>query len=876
MTIPEPTACDTSARHIYLAKVVPLDTARSSMLLRLRVFGAQPTAQVELDLSGLLGALGYEPDEFVSVSHKTASGAYSSAVCKLPDAVAHAAALPDDVDVYFGVNPISGPARERQGRGAEGDVMRVSALYADLDIKPGACRDRATAEAIIAELSEIVGMRPSAITHSGNGLHPYWPISDGAVNGDTAAAKARATRWGRLVRAVARKHGAKADSVFDLARVLRAPGSNNCKGADPIPVRCYTDTGRPLTVAEIDAALEGAGVLEEDGDRVVDGTVVSAPEDWVWAESTCGYVRAMIDGWAEDLPTGRHQWLLAQAVRLACAVRLGCITEADYDAAATTLDTRMRELCETQEPVRYLPPAEVAAALEFGTDVAAGKTDAEARAELNWHIHDTVADPKQSQASRLVALALQVYRLGIGPDGGPFGYRESEPHIALDLRGNKLGLRQTLARDYYRQFGAAPSQTALASACNVLEGMAREHTPTPLHLRVAGGGIHEPVHIDVGDDNNRIIEISEGNWRLVNSSPHMFRRTELTAAMVEPRRGGDLELLWNYVNIADEDRAVLLAVLVDALIKPNTPKPVLGLQAEHGSAKSTSARCIVSLIDPSIAALRSPSRDLQQWITAASGSWVVAVDNLSHIPDWLSDAMCRAATGDGDIRRALYTDDGLSVFQFRRLVIINGIDVGGLKGDLADRLVPVELKAITEETRREEAEFLAAWDRDRSAILGGLLDLAAEVHAILPTLGDLPLPRMADFGRVLTCVDKILGTEGMQRYRDQRGLALVDSATSDSLVAMLIELKFGTGEKGMTAAEILKRITPSDPSWRRPIDWPKMSRYVTTKLNKNAPALRAMGWEVANDAGKNKDGTVRWILRPPLISDGEGDAGEDP
>jgi len=87
---------------------------------------------------------------------------------------------------------------------------------------------------------------------------------------------------------------------------------------------------------------------------------------------------------------------------------------------------------------------------------------------------------------------------------------------------------------------------------------------------------------------------------------------------------------------------------------------------------------LVDLIDPSPVPLRQAPRDADSWVTAASGSWVVALDNLSGIPPWLSDSLCRAATGDGSVKRALYTDADLAVVKFRRCVIVNGIDVGAV------------------------------------------------------------------------------------------------------------------------------------------------------------------------------------------------------
>jgi len=88
---------------------------------------------------------------------------------------------------------------------------------------------------------------------------------------------------------------------------------------------------------------------------------------------------------------------------------------------------------------------------------------------------------------------------------------------------------------------------------------------------------------------------------------------------------------------------------------------------------------------------------------------VVALDNLSEVKDWFSDSLCRAVTGDGDVRRALYTDGGLAVFAFRRVILLNGIDVRSLRGDLADRALVANLELIPEENRRTKEDLAAGW-----------------------------------------------------------------------------------------------------------------------------------------------------------------------
>jgi translation initiation factor RLI1 len=58
-----------------------------------------------------------------------------------------------------------------------------------------------------------------------------------------------------------------------------------------------------------------------------------------------------------------------------------------------------------------------------------------------------------------------------------------------------------------------------------------------------------------------------------------------------------------------------LAVLVAAPI-PRIPHPVTLLTGEQGTGKSTATARLASIIDPSLAQLRKPPRDVEQWTTA--------------------------------------------------------------------------------------------------------------------------------------------------------------------------------------------------------------------------------------------------------------------
>ena len=71
-------------------------------------------------------------------------------------------------------------------------------------------------------------------------------------------------------------------------------------------------------------------------------------------------------------------------------------------------------------------------------------------------------------------------------------------------------------------------------------------------------------------------------------------------------------------------------------------------------------------------------------ITATNG-WCLAFDNLSHLQDWQSDALCRISTGGGWAGRALYTDQDETILDVMRPIALNGIEEVVTRNDLLDR-----------------------------------------------------------------------------------------------------------------------------------------------------------------------------------------------
>ncbi|MGV0734341.1 AAA family ATPase [Mycolicibacter sinensis] len=326
----------------------------------------------------------------LSVCWRDERGRFSSELLSPSDAPAFVEMLNGEaVDVWFGVNPVSASVTE--GRGTSEDITGLVALFADLDVKPGWCRDLVECHLLVDDLAERLGQRPAVIIYSGHGLQPIWLLDRSWTRAMTNSEAAELLeQFGQLVSEVAERRGCKVDQVYDLPRILRVPGTTNYKDRQqPVPVRCAADQGLPLSANQVFEGLNTLGgaqttsALTESGDP---------HGDWPYGTADCPYVVAMVESWGEDSDAparGRHQWAVDRAVRLAAAHRLGCITADGLTVAFEHLEGCLQRWCQTVGDPRPLHYDEIGDAYRWAVAKVAGLTDGQVRAELGNHDHNT-------------------------------------------------------------------------------------------------------------------------------------------------------------------------------------------------------------------------------------------------------------------------------------------------------------------------------------------------------------------------------------------------------------------------------------------------------------------------------------------------------
>jgi hypothetical protein len=414
------------------------------------------------------------------------------------------------------------------------------------------------------------------------------------------------------------------------------------------------------------------------------------------------------------------------------------------------------------------------------------------------------------------------------------------------------GFRDWLTDGYVLVDPDPPTDAAVRRAAGVLEARARFNPRIPEIFVRIGREVDAPQHdepyfLDLGDLSGRAVELSASGWSVVDRPRTHFRRPPGLLPLPTPVRGGSIDLLRPYVNVSDAGFTLLVAWLTAAL-RSSGPYPILVVSGEQGSAKSTLARVLRHLIDPQSCPLLAEPKSARDLMVTAVNGWLLAYDNLSTVPTWLSDCLCQLVYGGGFASRELFTNDERSVIYAQRPVILNGIDDFVRRGDLRDRCVFVELPPIVPTSRRAEREFWSAFHADAPRILGAVLDTIVGALHSLPSVQLAELPRMADHALWGEAVGRALGWRPEQflyAYDDNRIEAtvteLADSPVASALVRLATSGSLWAGSPAQLHGELATKVGDKVAASAR---WPKTFAAFGNELRRLAPQLRLHGLSI--------------------------------
>lgn len=455
----------------------------------------------------------------------------------------------------------------------------------------------------------------------------------------------------------------------------------------------------------------------------------------------------------------------------------------------------------------------------------------------------------------------------------PYAAVISGDHIESLPLGSKR-FKNYICGAYYEQFNSVPNHESITGAISVLKYKAEFKGPMiPLHLRVASSDGNDILY-DLTDAGWNTIRVTPEGWN-IEKSPIIFRRYSNQLAQVLPSRKYQDDIFdrfMNLLNIKDNNNKLLLKCYIIALFVPGIQKAILMLHGDQGSAKTTLQELIKTLVDPSCILTLAFPRDTNEFIQELAHNYIAYFDNVSNIPEWVSDILCRAVTGSGFSKRMLFSDDDDIIYNFKRCIGFNGINLAATKADLLDRGLIIQLSKISKDKRRENKEIWAEFEMIRPQLLGYIFDILVKVLATISGVKLTELARMADFAKVCETISRCMGNDPdafIKAY--DRNLQLQTEQILESNIIAPVIVKFMDDKQEWigSATELLAGMESLAAKMKvntKSRTWPKGPQILIRRLNEVKATLEEVKIFITRGLdNKSKIKTVE-IRKKPLLS----------
>lgn len=501
-------------------------------------------------------------------------------------------------------------------------------------------------------------------------------------------------------------------------------------------------------------------------------------------------------------------------------------------------------------------------------ELTQGKKDGQGPPEQPSPPVEADADPrKRAMKDVVLALALaQDITLFTDQHGTAFCRIPRDDHFEL-LPVDGKPFADWLGYLLYAQESKTCSVQTLDPARRVLRAKANYEGKTHRLYNRTAWGDDGGLYYDMSDAHWQAILIESGGWVMEPTPPILFKRYKHQAPQVLPVRVDDavgtLAGIFEFVNLTSQANRLLFTVYLVSLFVPGIAHPIPSVHGEQGSGKSVAFKKTRCLADPSsVLALSVPWKS-DEFVQQLDHHWCAYYDNVQSLSDWQQDVLCRAVTGEGHTKRALYTDEDDVIFTYRRCVALNGINVTSTRPDLLSRCILFELSALGAD-RQGEKELDAHFEALRPRLLGAILDVLVGALSADETTADERgcSFRMADWAAWGWRIGEALGGRGdefLRAYHDavqsKSRMALELHPLGQAVRVFMADRDTWTGSPKALLDELIATADSEGiPTDKTP--WPGSPSWLGRRLKEVKPDLRTAGITYQDSRGDDRNYTL--------------------
>lgn len=466
---------------------------------------------------------------------------------------------------------------------------------------------------------------------------------------------------------------------------------------------------------------------------------------------------------------------------------------------------------------------------------------------------------KINQAKKAIEILENSGKLVFDQNGDTyFVCKHQSSQKVMPLQGSEF--RSWVQWSYYKVYEGVITSGALSGVIDILTLKANESWEKQIvDIRILKNW--EAILYDLNDADKSCVRIDASWWSLIQENPWYFKRIKNTCEQVVPLAWWNIQNIWKYINIKDENTRLLVLCTIVSIFVPEIQHPILMVHGEKWSAKSTFLRILKQIVDPSTKELIGLPWDAAGLIHTFLNDYILMYDNISGISSDTSDILCRAVSGGSVSKRKLLTDSEDIIYRFKKCMCFNGINLEANQPDLLQRSVIIELEPINPDTRMVESTLWRNFTNELPHLLGCIFDILSKAMVVYATMNedDYAFQRLADYNKWWEAICQSLGypkgefsdilTNNMGKHDE---VAVNSNVCASTLMEFMRDRGEWTGIAS-TLREELFSIASRNGVWKY---MPSTPQWLMNSLNKYRENLKNMGITFDSKASWSRNVTI--------------------
>lgn len=279
---------------------------------------------------------------------------------------------------------------------------------------------------------------------------------------------------------------------------------------------------------------------------------------------------------------------------------------------------------------------------------------------------------------------------------------------------------------------------------------------TELKLRIA---YHDDSIIyDLCD--GKCVVVNKYGWEVKENDYTFFKHYSDQKEQITPIPCKDgWKRIEKYLNIPEEDKILVIAYIV-ACFNPQYTFPSISINGGYRTGKSTITNLIKDIIDPSTSSSEMLLNSFDDLKVRLNSCYYVAFDNLSKISNSMSNFFCTVINGTTLTTRKKFENDTPFIITLKRGMCLNGIGNFIINPDLVDRMLFINTKPFSKDSRIGEKKIELNQAEDMPYILGSIFELLSKALGTVDSVKISEPFRLIDFHRFCYAIAEAMGGYG--------------------------------------------------------------------------------------------------------------------